>query len=137
VPGCRFHLLLPELRATDEADFAKLTNVVDYRGRVRDFADTAAILSHLDLVVTTDTAIPHLAGAMGRPVWVLLSDNADWRWLLDREDSPWYPSARLFRQQRPGDWDGVLGRVRAALETYPSPRPSPTRGEGEEAVTSP
>jgi tetratricopeptide (TPR) repeat protein len=115
VPGCRFHLLLPELRTTDQAEFAKLTNVVDHRGRIRDFADTATIVSHLDLVITTDTAVAHLAGAMGHPLWVLLSFNADWRWLLDREDNPWYPSARLFRQQRPGDWDSVLARVRAEL----------------------
>lgn len=117
VPGCRFHLLLPELRITDATEFATLTNVEDHRRRIRDFADTAAVISHLDLVITTDTAVAHLAGAMGHPLWVLLSFNADWRWLLDREDNPWYPSARLFRQQRPGDWDGVLARVHAELET--------------------
>ncbi len=118
IPGCRFHLLLPELRATDEAEFATLTEVTDYRGRIRDFADTAALISRLDLVVTTDTSVAHLAGAMGRPLWVLLSHNPDWRWLHDREDSPWYPTARLFRQTRPGDWDGVLAHVGAELARF-------------------
>src|SRR3546814_17659790 len=72
-------------------------------------------MRRLDLVVTTCTSVAHLAGALGRPVWVVLSRNADWRWLVEREDSPWYPSARLFRQTPLGDWDGVLARVRAAL----------------------
>ena len=118
IRGCRFHLLLPELRAGDEAEFATLPEVADYRGRIRDFADTAAIISHLDLVVTADTAVAHLAGAMDHPLCVLLSFRHDWRWLLDREDSPWYPGARLFRQERPGDWDGVLARVGAELARF-------------------
>jgi hypothetical protein len=115
VPRCRFHLLQPELRAADEPVFNEVSEVVDFRGRITDFADTAAIISHMDLVITTDTAVAHLAGAMARPVWVLLSYTPDWRWLLGRDDSPWYPTARLFRQERPGDWPGVLARVRAEL----------------------
>src|SRR5439155_9433108 len=79
------------------------------------FVDTAAVLSGLDVVVTCDSALAHLAGALGRPAWVALSHVADWRWLLDREDSPWYPSLRLFRQSRPGDWAGVFGRMAAEL----------------------
>ncbi len=83
--------------------------------RLRDFADTAAVIARLDLVVTADTAVAHLAGALGRPVWTLLPRSPDWRWQLDREDSPWYPTMRLFRQERPGDWPEVVTRVRAAL----------------------
>ncbi len=83
----------------------------------RDFLETAAIVSQLDLVVTADTALAHLAGALGVPVWVALPDVADWRWLTDRGDSPWYPTMRLFRQDRPGDWAGVFDRMAEALET--------------------
>ena len=79
------------------------------------FADAAAVLSHLDLLIAVDTASVHLAGALGRPVWTLLAFTPDWRWLLDRSDSPWYPTMRLFRQQRAGDWGSVFTQVRAAL----------------------
>jgi len=80
------------------------------------FLDTAAVMQHLDLVITSDTAIAHLAGALGRPVWVLLSVGCDWRWLVGRADSPWYPTMRLFRQRALGDWAGVLAEVVAALQ---------------------
>jgi hypothetical protein len=83
---------------------------------LKDFSDTAAILSNLDLLITMDTAIAHLAGALGTPVWVLLPFVADWRWMRDREDSPWYPAARLFRQTAAEDWQGVVGRVRPELD---------------------
>jgi hypothetical protein len=85
---------------------------------IGDFVDTMAIIDTLDLVVTVDTSVAHLAGAMGRPVWVLLPYAPDWRWLLDRDDSPWYPTARLFRQPRPGDWGGVIRRVCEALQCH-------------------
>jgi hypothetical protein len=75
------------------------------------FLDAAAAMMNLDLVITSDTSIAHLAGALGRPVWIVLKSNPDWRWLMEREDSPWYPTARLFRQRRPGDWDEVFERV--------------------------
>lgn len=78
-------------------------------------ADTAADVLQLDLVISVDTMVAHLAGALGRPVWVLLSFLPDWRWMLDREDSPWYPTMRLFRQRRPGDWSEVIRRVAEAL----------------------
>jgi tetratricopeptide (TPR) repeat protein len=89
--------------------------LIDLGPQLRDFADTAAVMSLCDLIVTTDTSIPHLAGAMDRPVWVMLQYVPDWRWLLGREDSPWYPSARLFRQPSLGDWPGVTARVADAL----------------------
>jgi tetratricopeptide (TPR) repeat protein len=82
---------------------------------IRDFADTAAIMTSLDLVVCVDTSVAHLAGALGVPVWVLVPFMPDWRWLLDRADSPWYPTMRLFRQAQAGDWDGVLDRLEQAL----------------------
>lgn len=81
----------------------------------RDFADTAAIIAKLDLVISIDTAVAHLAGAMGKPTWVLLPHGADWRWMNERADSPWYPSARLLRQATPGDWISVLGPIREAV----------------------
>src|SRR5262249_31780852 len=79
------------------------------------FLDTAAVMKCLDLVVTADTATGHLAGALGVPVWLALSAVADWRWLVGREDTPWYPTMRLFRQERLGDWDGVFARMAAEL----------------------
>ncbi|HLI10812.1 MAG TPA: tetratricopeptide repeat protein [Alphaproteobacteria bacterium] len=79
--------------------------------RLTDFAETAAVIAGLDLVIAVDTAVAHLAGALGRPCWLLLPSPADWRWLLGRADSPWYPTLRLYRQAIPGDWDGVVARV--------------------------
>lgn len=85
------------------------------------FMDTAAVLKNLDLLITSDTAIAHLAGAIGVPVWVALPHVPDWRWLLEREDTPWYPTMRLFRQPQPGDWTSVFERIASALqETYPA-----------------
>lgn len=88
---------------------------VDLSTSIRDYADTAAFVSQLDLVISVDTSVAHLAGALGRPVWLLLPCAPDWRWLLGRVDSPWYPSARLFRQPQPGDWKTVIAQVVAAL----------------------
>ncbi|WP_247892579.1 tetratricopeptide repeat protein [Azospirillum sp. Sh1] len=82
---------------------------------IKDFADTAAIMAGLDLVVCVDTSVAHLAGALGVPVWVLVPFAPDWRWMLDRDDSPWYPTMRLFRQDRPGSWDGAMDRMEHAL----------------------
>jgi hypothetical protein len=85
--------------------------VWDGSSRDRDLAETAALVATLDLVITTDTCIAHLAGAMGKPVWILLPHLGDWRWMQERETTPWYPTARLFRQRTPGDWAGVVERV--------------------------
>ena len=89
--------------------------LIDLQDEQRDFADTAAIVANLDLVISIDTSVAHLAGAMGKPVWILLCKSPDWRWLLDREDSPWYPTARLFRQSVAGNWQDVLARVEGEL----------------------
>lgn len=89
--------------------------VVDLTGDIADFADTAALIGHLDLVVTIDTSVLHLAGALGKPVWGLLPYLSEWRWLLDRDDSPWYPTLRLFRQRREGDWADVMRELASAL----------------------
>jgi hypothetical protein len=80
------------------------------------FVGTAGAMQHLDLIITTDTSIPHLAGALGRPVWVLLHKPAEWRWMLERTTSPWYPTMRLFRQPGGGDWESVIANVRVALD---------------------
>lgn len=88
----------------------------DLTSLIRDFADTAALLSFLDLVITVDTSVAHLAGAMGVPTWILLAHAPDWRWQIGREDTPWYPGARLFRQPRDGDWAGAIENLATALE---------------------
>jgi len=93
--------------------------VTAYPGAIRNFADTAALLMHMDVVLSVDTAVAHLAGALGRPVWVMLSQYAlDWRWLLDRDSSPWYSTARLFRQPTMGDWASVTERIHKFLSWY-------------------
>ena len=89
--------------------------LIDLDAHISDFADTAAIMTHLDLVITVDTSVDHLAGAMGVPVWTLIYHPPDWRWLLEREDSPWYPSMRLFRQHAVDEWGPVVERVASAL----------------------
>ena len=91
---------------------ARVTHV---GGELDDFTDTAAVMALCDLVIAVDTAVAHLAGAMGRPLWVLVPFAPDWRWTLDGETTPWYPTARLFRQTSLGDWDGVIARVGDAL----------------------
>ena len=107
--------------ALAHAPFA--TRVVDFASDMDNgpdaFIDTAAIMHGLDLIITSDTAIAHLAGALGKPTWLLLPFTPDWRWLLDRDTSPWYPSMRLFRQSAPGDWSGVFGRLAAELADRP------------------
>jgi hypothetical protein len=115
VPDIAFVSLQNELSPADAAALGGHANVIPLGGELRDFADTAAVVSLLDIVVSADTATVHLAGALGRPVWVLLPFLPDFRWLLECDDSPWYPTARLFRQPRPGDWESVLARVQNEL----------------------
>jgi len=95
-------------------------NFIDLADRIGDYLDTARMIKSLDLVISVDTSVAHLAGALGTPVWILLQPDNDWRWLLDREDSPWYPSARLFRQKRAGGWNAVFEDVRTSLLDYPN-----------------
>jgi hypothetical protein len=113
--GVQWHCLQKGAGSAADAAVAASARMVNLTAEIADFADTAAYLEQLDLVVTVDTSVAHLAGALGRPVWVLLPFVPDWRWLLEREDSPWYPTARLFRQPALRDWDAVLRRVAAAL----------------------
>ncbi|WP_236066720.1 tetratricopeptide repeat-containing glycosyltransferase family protein [Paraburkholderia haematera] len=104
-----------------EAETAALPAPIDMQrlgSEIGNFSDTLAILQSLDLVITVDTSVAHLAGAAGRPVWVLLPTCTDWRWMADRDDSPWYPSVRLFRQRELGRWDSVLADVQIALRDY-------------------
>jgi hypothetical protein len=110
----RWVSLQKELRP-GELETVQAAGGVDLSARLGDFQDTAGVLALLDLVITVDTSVAHLAGAMGVPTWILLPYAPDWRWLLGREDSPWYPSVRLFRQAEPGSWDGALMRVAAEL----------------------
>jgi tetratricopeptide (TPR) repeat protein len=92
--------------------------LADYTDELKDFADTAALLENLDLVISVDTAVAHAAGALGRDVWTLVPCDADWRWILERTDSPWYPSMRLFRQDAPDGWDTVVSRIAEALADF-------------------
>jgi len=123
-----FHALMPlfDLDATfvslqkdvrpGDAGILKQTQVIDAAGALTTFGETAALIAHLDLVISVDTSVAHLAGALGRPLWLLLPRVPDWRWLMDRDDSPWYPTARLFRQDGARAWGPVIARVRAALQ---------------------
>jgi tetratricopeptide (TPR) repeat protein len=100
-----------ELSDADAVTLADIPRITAVGADLRDFDDTAAVLALADLVIAVDTAVAHLAGAMGRPTWILLPFSPDWRWMLGRDDSPWYPTARLYRQPAPGDWDSVIARV--------------------------
>jgi hypothetical protein len=115
--------LQKEGRAGDAALLAKLP-VIPVGSSLADFADTAALIDNLDLVITVDTSVAHLAGAMGKPVWIMLAYHTDWRWFLEGAASPWYPSARLFRQDRSRSWENVVARVQGAVHEFarsPSP----------------
>jgi tetratricopeptide (TPR) repeat protein len=115
VRNATFFSLQKGAAGTQVTDATLHLKLVDHTPRLTDFHETAAMISHLDLVITVDTSVAHLAGAMNKPVWILLPFVPDWRWLLNRADSPWYPSARLFRQPKWGDWDSVVAAVAEAL----------------------
>lgn len=115
IPDVAFFSLQHGAAPEELALLARELRLAPFGAEFSDFADTAAAIADLDLVISVDTAVAHLAGALGKPVWVLLPFAPDWRWMLDREDSPWYPTMRLFRQPRRGDWRGALERMRAEL----------------------
>ena len=99
-------------------EFKPKSRLHDLTLQIKDFADTAALISQLDLVISVDTAVAHLAGSMGTPVWTLLAYDSDWRWLIDRNDSPWYPSMKLFRQAEYGNWQSIFTQVKTALKKH-------------------
>ncbi len=110
-----FHILQTEIRDTDRLVLLRLPHIRDHTDFLADFAETAALIAGLDLVVTVDTSVAHLAGALGARTWLLLPAVPDWRWMAEQDDTPWYPTMRLFRQHIPGDWVDVIARVRARL----------------------
>ena len=123
IPGITFFSLQkgPAAAHTANPDLP----LVPLADELQDFGDTAAALLQLDLLVCVDTSVAHLAGALGRPVWLLLPAGVDWRWLSNRDDSPWYPTMRIFRQEKPGDWEGVVARVGTALAKQVGTVPGP------------
>lgn len=126
IPGVTIYSLQKGGREADIKENGCEALVTDMASRLNDFADTAALINQLDLIITVDTSVAHLAGALGKPVWVVIPFAADWRWGLESEETPWYPSMRLFRQRQPGNWDQVFRDVRKALRTelsLPSPKP--------------
>jgi hypothetical protein len=113
--GTTFYSLQVGPPAQQVKELGPRGHLIDLQDELKDFADTAAVVANLDLVISVDSAVVHLAGTMGKPVWVLVQKSADWRWLLEREDSPWYPTARLFRQSTLGNWQEVVARVEKEL----------------------
>jgi tetratricopeptide (TPR) repeat protein len=117
--NCEFYSLQKGDDAVAQLHQSNLRHrVVDWADVLRDFADTAALIENLDLVISVDTAVAHLAGALGKPFWLMNRYNTCWRWLLDREDSPWYPTARIFRQTTWGDWDSVINQIASELQHW-------------------
>jgi hypothetical protein len=126
IAGLRFFSLQKGAGEEDAAHPPTALPLVDLGPQISGFDDTAAIVANLDLVISVDTAVAHLAGAMGKPCWVLLPEyKTDWRWLSGRDDSPWYPGVmRLFRQPRMGDWTTVVAELRLALQQFTNQRTS-------------
>jgi tetratricopeptide (TPR) repeat protein len=120
VPGVSIVSLQKGQPAAQMADIAPELRPLDVMETVTDFADTAALVANLDLVIAVDTSVAHLVGAMGKPVWILSRFDGCWRWLIDGDDSPWYPTARLFRQTAPGNWDTVIARLANELASLSS-----------------
>jgi tetratricopeptide (TPR) repeat protein len=118
VEGIEFYSLQKGDESRQLEPLAEQWKIVDHTAELNDFADTAAFIQQLDLVIAVDTALAHLTGALGKPIWVLLPFSPDWRWMLGRPGSPWYPTMRLFRQPNPGDWPSVIEQVRQALQSW-------------------
>ena len=113
-----FVSLQKEVRAEDAAILSERSEILHFGDALKDFSDTAAVITNLDLVISIDTSVAHLAGALAKPIWILLSFTPDWRWLLERNDCPWYPTARLFRQSDAGAWGKVMTQVNDALRRF-------------------
>jgi tetratricopeptide (TPR) repeat protein len=113
--GVQLYGLQKGAAAGQVEDLSNSINVINLGEEFEDFSDTAGVIDNLDLIITVDTSVAHLAGAMGKPVWVLIPYVPDWRWMIEREDSPWYPTMRLFRQQTKGNWNHVFERVASEL----------------------
>ena len=113
-----FHLLQKDIRSLDEAALTEFPHIHVHHKNLNDFSDTAALVNEMDLVISVDTSVAHLAGALGKPVWIVLPWVPDFRWLLDRSDSPWYPSATLFRQEEIGNWEKVVAELCQRLGTF-------------------
>jgi hypothetical protein len=118
IPGIEFYSLQKGPPAEQASQPGHGLCVIDHTVELRDFADTAALVANLDLVISVDTSVAHLVGAMGKPVWMLSRFDGCWRWLRDRPDSPWYPTLRIFRQARPDSWEDVIDNVRGALAEW-------------------
>ena len=118
VEGVHFHSLQVDEHAGGIEPFRHVMPVHDWSARLTDFTETAALIENLDLVITCDTSVAHLAGAMAKPVWMMVSYISDWRWLMDREDTPWYPTMRLFRQPAANDWSSVTDRIKNELAQW-------------------
>jgi hypothetical protein len=116
--GCDadFYALQKDAGAGGDREYQRNNKVTDLGPDLNDFADTAAAIMQLDLVISIDTAVAHLAGALGKPVWIMLSHQQDWRWLRHGSSTPWYPSAKLFRQTSPNDWTDVIDAVKFELD---------------------
>lgn len=115
-----FHCLQQEVRAADAELLGQLPAITLHQAQLKNFADTAALIAQMDLVISVDTSVAHLAGALGKPLWLLLPFVPDYRWLLDRTDTPWYPQARLWRQPAVGDWSSVIAAMAKQLQHFPS-----------------
>jgi hypothetical protein len=110
-----FVSLQKEVKPEDALILSERSDLLHFGDALHDFSETAALIANMDLVISVDTSVAHLAGALAKPLWVMLPFTPDWRWLLDRDDSPWYPTARLLRQDSTRSWEGVIARVKTAL----------------------
>ena len=116
IKGVKLYALQKGLAAREVKELAPEMRVINLGEEFEDFADTAGAIENMDLVISVDTCVLHLAGAMGKAVWALIPFEPEWRWMLDRKDSPWYPTMRLFRQKKRGDWDELFARVAEQLQ---------------------
>ena len=118
IPGIRWFCLQKDQRPPYAPDPSVGCDFTDWTSELDDFADTAALMENLDLIVSADTSVVHLAGALGRPIWVMMAFAPDFRWMLYRDDSPWYPTMKLFRQPNAGNWQVPIERVTQALHAF-------------------